>query len=159
MKKLLAISLSTILLLALSACTIKIEGQPHKSSGDFNSTGTQKEDSKPETANPSDSKSPSSSSTTSGATDAVTTASPLRRPIEGEETKTEITQQRAIEIAVLKAGLNTNDVYGLRAEYDKDREGNSWDVEFKHDGFEYAYEIDAVTEAILDYEKERIDYD
>ena len=154
MKKLLAISLSTILLLALSACTIKIEGQPQKSSADSNSTDTQKQDSKPE-----ESKSQTSSSTAATTTDAVTSASPLRRPVEDETTETEITQERAIEIALLKAGLTQNDVYGLRAEYDKDREGNSWDVEFKHDGFEYSYEIDAVTEAILDYEKERIDYD
>ena len=152
MKKLLTISLSTILLLALSACTIKIEGQPQKESGGLNSTNTQKESST--ATNPADS---TSSSATSSTTDANSSASPLRRP--EEDTVTEITQERAVEIAVAKAGLTTNDIYGLRVEYDKDREGNNWDVEFKHNGYEYSYEIDAVTEAILDYEKERIDYD
>ena len=149
MKKLLTIFLSTIFLLALSACTIKIEGPPQKNSADFNSSDIKQDDAK----------APSSSSTTSSTTDAVTSASPLRRPVEEETTKTEITQERAVEIALLKAGLAANDVYGLRAEYDKDREGNSWDIEFKHNGYEYAFEIDAITETILDYEKEPIDHD
>ena len=123
-----------------------------------------KEESKTESAPSSttSSSSSSSSSSTSSKNDAVSSSSPLRRPVE-EETKAEISRERAIEIALAKVGLSSSDVYALKAEYDKDEDnddgGSSWEVEFKSNGYEYSYEINAVTEGIIDYEKERIDYD
>ena len=187
MKKLLTILLSIILVLALSACTINIGGVPQKEADESNTTVSnleeekatvaenknensteKKEESKTESkeetktesapSSTTSSSSSSSSSSTSSKNDAVSSSSPLRRPVE-EETKTEISRERAIEIALAKAGLSSGDVYALKAEYDRDDDGNTWEVEFKSNGFEYSYEINAVTEGIIDYEKERIDYD
>ena len=147
MKKLLTVFSSMLLVLALSACTTKINEESQKT---------------PATSSPTDNTTGNSnmpSSSTGAATqDAVTSASPLRRPIDAYETETVITQEQAILIALEKAGLTLSDVYGIAAEYDAE-EDKSWEIEFKYDGYEYSYEINAVTEAIIESEKEPIDYD
>lgn len=68
--------------------------------------------------------------------------------------QTEITAQQAEAIALAHAGLSSDQVTRLRAE--KDRDDGLWvfEVEFRHGGFEYEYEIHAQTGKILSFEKD-----
>ena len=68
--------------------------------------------------------------------------------------ETTISAEEAKTIALNHAGLTESQVKGLRAEYDIDRGGPEWDVEFYADGMEYDYEIHAETGMILSREKE-----
>ena len=71
--------------------------------------------------------------------------------------QTEITAQQAQSIALDHAGLKADQVTRLRAE--KDRDDGVWvfDVEFRHGGFEYEYEIHAQTGKILRFETNPVD--
>ena len=65
-----------------------------------------------------------------------------------------VTRERAIEIALADAGLKKDAVRELEAEYDREREGDRWEVDFESGKYEYSYEIDAVSGKILEREKE-----
>ena len=65
-----------------------------------------------------------------------------------------ISAEEAKAIGLEHAGLTASQVKGLRAEYDVDRSGPEWDVEFYADGMEYDYEIHAETGKILSWNKE-----
>ena len=75
----------------------------------------------------------------------------------GEENTELITRDGAIEIALNKAGLAKDEVYELEAELDKEREGVMWEVDFETREYEYSYEINAQTGAVVHQEKERND--
>ena len=75
---------------------------------------------------------------------------------EEEETKDEITAEKAKEIALKHAGLKESEVTRLKAERDRDDGIVKYDVEFQQGRMEYDYEIDAETGKILKAEK---DYD
>ena len=66
-----------------------------------------------------------------------------------------LTKEEAKEIALNHAGLQENQVKGLRAEYDGDDRVPEWDIEFYADGMEYDYEIHAETGEIRSWDKER----
>ena len=70
-------------------------------------------------------------------------------------TESYISEEKAIQIALNHAGLSRGAVRSLetKREYEKGR--LIYEVEFKHGGYEYEYEIDAVTGRILEVEKER----
>lgn len=68
--------------------------------------------------------------------------------------ETNITVERAKEIALDHAGLKSKDVTFVRAKADWDDGRKVYEVEFYTDGKEYDYEIDANTGKILD-----VDYD
>lgn len=68
-----------------------------------------------------------------------------------------ISRERAIEIALEKAGLTRNSVFELEAELEKERYGTFWEVDFETREFEYSYEINAETENVIHEEKERND--
>ena len=65
-------------------------------------------------------------------------------------------REKAIEVALGHAGFTEDEVSGLRCEKDYDDGREIYDVEFRHGGFEYSYDIDANNYRILDWDK---DYD
>lgn len=68
-----------------------------------------------------------------------------------------ITRDKAIDIALKKAGVTKDKVYDLEAELDKERKGEVWEVDFDTKEYEYSYEINAKTGDVIDQEKERND--
>ena len=66
-----------------------------------------------------------------------------------------IQKGKAIEIALSHAGLSEKDVYDLEIEIDHEPNGTFWEIDFKSAGFEYDYEINAVTKEIVKSHKER----
>lgn len=64
-----------------------------------------------------------------------------------------VTAEQVKALALKHAGFSAEDVFKLRAEYD--RKDNHWEVEFIHNGWEYEYDIDAVSGEILTFEKDR----
>ena len=70
---------------------------------------------------------------------------------------TELTPEQAEAIALEHAGLTAEQVTRLRSERDRERGGLHYDIEFRHDGWEYDYEVDAATGEILSHEKDRDD--
>ncbi len=68
-----------------------------------------------------------------------------------------ISTEKAKSIALNHAGLSADKVSFIKAEFDK--EDNAYEIEFVNGGFDYEYEIDAVSGKILDFEKEKADFD
>ena len=60
----------------------------------------------------------------------------------------------AIDTALAHAGLERSEVSGLKCEKDHDDGTEIYEVEFKHGGYEYSYDIDAKTFRILDWDKD-----
>lgn len=60
-----------------------------------------------------------------------------------------IGDQAAIDIALTDAGFSVSDVTELKAELDLDDAVVHYDIDFKQGGWEYDYDIDAVSGAIL----------
>lgn len=58
----------------------------------------------------------------------------------------------AKEAALSHAGLTASQVTKLKAEYDYDDGAAVYEVEFKYQGYEYEYKINAATGAVLEYE-------
>lgn len=69
-------------------------------------------------------------------------------------TQTQITKEKAIEIALKNAGCTKDQAAALRTEYDQ--EDAEWDVEFYANGMEYDYCISAFDGAILEWDKEPV---
>jgi uncharacterized membrane protein YkoI len=65
-----------------------------------------------------------------------------------------LSAQEAKTIALAHAGLTAEQVKGIRAEKDREKGLTVWEVEFKFEGCEYEYEINAETGEILHSEKE-----
>ena len=134
MKKLFALLLTLTFVLTLSACN--------------NEGGTVKEQS---AATPPQSVVESKDNTDSQ----------LTQPTESTEMQRQsnpelITRERAIELALSHAGLlHRSDIYDLDAEHDREYGGVFWEVDFENGGYDYSYEINAVTEEIVRHQKER----
>lgn len=76
-------------------------------------------------------------------------------PVEPNPTEPEyITAEKAENIALSNAGLKRDDVRFERTEFDVDDGVAHYDVEFDYKGWEYDYEIHAVTGAVLSAPKE-----
>ena len=73
------------------------------------------------------------------------------QPTAGEST---ITKEQAIAIALEHAGLTEADVTQLRAEYEIDDGVPEYDVEFRHGGWEYEYDIHAQTGEIRSFSRD-----
>ena len=134
MKKLFALLLTLTVVLTLSACN--------------NKGGTVKEQS---AATPPQSVVESKDNSDSQPT----------QPTESTDMQTQlnpelITRERAIELALSHAGLlHRSDIYDLDAELDREYGGVFWEVDFENGGYDYSYEINAVTEEIVRHQKER----
>lgn len=61
---------------------------------------------------------------------------------------------RAKEIALAHAGVSAGEAMEMKAELDREDGRQQYEVEFKAGGYEYDYEIDALTGAILAWDKE-----
>lgn len=66
-----------------------------------------------------------------------------------------IQKGEAIEIALAHAGVTEADIYDLDIDLDYEMNGTFWEIDFKSAGFEYDYEINAVTKEIVKSHKER----
>ncbi|MBE6824851.1 MAG: hypothetical protein E7513_05840 [Ruminococcaceae bacterium] len=67
-----------------------------------------------------------------------------------------ISEEKAKEIALTHASLKESEVKALFVELDFDDGVLRYEVDFKHGGYEYDYDIDAKSGTILSYDK---DYD
>ena len=72
-----------------------------------------------------------------------------------QENTTYISKEKAKSIALKNAGVNEADAIALKVELDKDDGIAHYEVEFKSGGYEYDYEINAKTGAIIAKDKER----
>ena len=68
-----------------------------------------------------------------------------------------IGEEQAKKIALEQAGLAEADVTRLRVEYEIDDGVQQYDVEFHHGGYEYEYEINANTGAVISFDKDKED--
>lgn len=66
-----------------------------------------------------------------------------------------ITTEKAKEIACSHAGIAINDIWDFDIDFERDNGLAVYELDFKADGYEYDYEINAVTGDILRSEKER----
>ena len=66
-----------------------------------------------------------------------------------------IGRQAAIRVALVHAGFHESNVRRLKCELDREDGVMVYEVEFKKDGFEYDYDIDAKTGTIVKSKKER----
>lgn len=69
------------------------------------------------------------------------------------QTVASLTEEEAKAIALAHAGFATDQISGLRAQFDRDRIDH-YDVEFRDGRWEYEYEIDAATGDILSWDKD-----
>jgi len=69
----------------------------------------------------------------------------------------DIGAEQAKAIALAHAGLTESQTYRIQVEKDEDDGRMEYEIEFKADGMEYEYTIDAATGAILEHEKDRDD--
>lgn len=69
-------------------------------------------------------------------------------------TQEAITQEEAESIALQHAGFTADQVTGLRTEYEIDDGIPRFEVRFRQDRWEYDYEINAETGAILSFDKD-----
>lgn len=72
----------------------------------------------------------------------------------GNQTTGEITLEKAKEIALKHAGVEAANLFNFEGELDRDDGMLIYELEFESGGYEYDYEINAVTGAILKSEKE-----
>ncbi len=63
--------------------------------------------------------------------------------------------EKAREIVLKHAGLNSSDVRFSKVELDRDYHMATYEIEFYYNYFEYDYEVDAVSGEILKYERDR----
>lgn len=68
-----------------------------------------------------------------------------------------ISRERAIEIALEKAKLKTDDVRDLEAELDYEKGVLVWEVDFDYQNFDYSYDINADSGTIVFEEIEKDD--
>lgn len=73
----------------------------------------------------------------------------------GTATGTIISEASAKETALDHAGVSAEDIRGYESKLDKDDGITAYEIEFKANGYEYEYKINAVTGAVIKSEKER----
>ncbi len=151
MKKITALFLTLILVFALSACA--------KTTGDRASkalSNAQHPSEKSVVTNHNPSEETTAPKTTNPTINA-NIVSKANATTPQSTTNELITRERAIEIALEKAGLARGSVYELEAELDKERTGTFWEVDFETSEYEYSYEINAETGTVVHRENERND--
>lgn len=78
---------------------------------------------------------------------------PVQAPVSSPSEET-ISADEAKAIALNHAGFTEGDIRGYRAELDRERAGLVYEIEFVAGNYEYDYEVDAVSGAVLKAEKE-----
>ena len=69
-------------------------------------------------------------------------------------TSTEVTQEQAVGIALAHAGLQSDEIKGLRAKRDRDDGITVYEIEFRHGRTEYEYDVRAADGEILDWDRD-----
>lgn len=72
----------------------------------------------------------------------------------GSQPAAALTKDQAQTIALAHAGFSADQVTGLRTEYEIDDGIPRFEVKFRQDRWEYDYEINAETGAILSYDRD-----
>ena len=72
----------------------------------------------------------------------------------GSTQTTDIGAEAAVSAALAHAGLSQNQVTGLKCERDYDDGRLEYEVEFKSNGYEYEYKLDASTGSVLEHERD-----
>ena len=75
-------------------------------------------------------------------------------PSPSPSASTYISADEAKAAALAHAGVNAADAYGWECEFDRDDGRTVYEIEFRSGRYEYSYEIDAASSAVLDSEKE-----
>ena len=88
-----------------------------------------------------------------GGAAAVTNGTEVKIPLVKEQ-NIALTQEEAKNIAVNHAGLTEKEVRDLQIERDMERGVQKWDIDFQSGDWEYDYEINAETGAVIKGEKE-----
>lgn len=76
------------------------------------------------------------------------------QPAAAGSTTNPLTKEQAQTIALAHAGFSADQVTGLRTEYETDDGIPRFEVTFRKDRWEYDYEINAETGAILSYDRD-----
>ncbi len=136
MKKTLALILVLLLIVALSACKAQ---ENNKSANALPKV------------NPSN-----SADTQASASDGTKTVdTPTPNTNTNNVIPEPITRERAVELALEKAGLDRNAVFDIEAELDREREGVLWEVDFETREHEYSYDINAYDGTVVKSDRER----
>ncbi len=80
---------------------------------------------------------------------------PIDYNVENNNSNNYISNNEAILIALNSLNINQNDVYDLDSELDYKYGTNVYEIDFKYNGFEYDFYIDAKTGEIIKSFKER----
>lgn len=78
----------------------------------------------------------------------------VTKPVETPAASSTISRSKALSIAYAKAGVSGSNVYDLECELDNDDGRSVYDISFSVGNAEYDFEINALTGAILDWEKD-----
>lgn len=132
--------LAFLLLLSMSGCTSSRMGEHIESAGDALEARIDKAEDALEHAN-----APAPTQTVPQAPSQTVSQPPAQ---------TAITREEAERIALEHAGFTADQVSYLRTEYEIDDGRPQYEVEFHQDRWEYDYEIDADTGAILSYDRD-----
>ncbi len=65
-----------------------------------------------------------------------------------------ISREQALTVALSHAGISESEARDIDIDFDRERGGYEWEVDFDNGGFEYSYDIDAKTGEIIHSEKE-----
>lgn len=85
----------------------------------------------------------------------IQTAAPATTaPAPGARTTQRLTEEQAKSIVLEHAGFTADQVTGLRTEYEIDDGIPRYEVQFRQGRWEYDYEINAETGAILSYDRD-----
>ena len=148
MKKLSAVILSLLLILAFAACN------PQPQSSDVGQNGNSAEGGASSVGKVENQPSGSDAlGSVSSQPDSALSAE-SSNPASGEK---RLSRDEAIEKALAKAGVKRADVRDLEAELDRDRGGIYWEVSFEYGKNEYEYDINASSGEIVKVERERDD--
>ena len=74
---------------------------------------------------------------------------------EKSETESDISEQHAKQLALSQAKLDESKIFDYDADIETFGGIKIYDIEFKYDGYEYNYYINASNGAIVQYNKER----
>ena len=113
----------------------------------------QRRENKPQTgSNSSEPSSSSNSANSSGSSSSSKQSNTVSSKLDSV-----ISPEDALKIALSHAGLSSTKVADVEAELDDEKASYHYDVDFKYGGYEYEYEIDAVSGAVIKSDKERDD--
>ena len=79
------------------------------------------------------------------------------QPSNSQPSTDRISADTAKEIALRHAGVSTANVYGFKCELDTEDGVTIYEIEFISGGYEYNYEINAATGAVVEFDKKRDD--